>query len=125
MKFVKPSYSGIYLLILAVSGLLSGCNYDARLFRKAKQNFELGEYEWTIREVKPLAQRYFRAAETNYFVAESYRLSNRIQFATPFYLIAKEKGYEDKNINLNLAYAAKANWITCPRWRNIIKSRVR
>ena len=109
MKFVKPSYSGIYLLILAVSGLLSGCNYDARLFRKAKQNFELGEYEWTIREVKPLAQRYFRAAETNYFVAESYRLSNRIQFATPFYLIAKEKGYEDKNINLNLAYAAKAN----------------
>ena len=109
MKFVKPSYSGIYLLILAVSGLLSGCNYDARLFRKAKQNLELGEYEWTIREVKPLAQRYFRAAETNYFVAESYRLSNRIQFATPFYLIAKEKGYEDKNINLNLAYAAKAN----------------
>ena len=109
MKFVKPSYSGIYLLILAVSGLLSGCNYDARLFKKAKQNFELGEYEWTIREVKPLAQRYFRAAETNYFVAESYRLSNRIQFATPFYLIAKEKGYEDKNINLNLAYAAKAN----------------
>ena len=109
MKFVKPSYSGIYLLILAVFGLLSGCNYDARLFKKAKQNFELGEYEWTIREVKPLAQRYFRAAETNYFVAESYRLSNRIQFATPFYLIAKEKGYEDKNINLNLAYAAKAN----------------
>jgi len=109
MKFVKPYYSSIYLLILAVSILLSGCNYDARLFKKAKQNFELGEYEWTIREVKPLAQRYFRAAETNYFVAESYRLSNRIQFATPFYLIAKEKGYEDKNINLNLAYAAKAN----------------
>ena len=109
MKFVKPSYSGIYLFILAVSGLLSGCNYDARLFKKAKQNFELGEYEWTIREVKPLAQRSYRTAETNYFVAESYRLSNRIQFATPFYLIAKEKGYEDKNINLNLAYAAKAN----------------
>ena len=89
--------------------MLSGCNYDARLFKKAKQNFELGEYEWTIREVKPLAQRYYRAAETNYYVAESYRLSNRIQYATPFYLIAKEKGYEDKNINLHLAYAAKAN----------------
>jgi len=89
--------------------MLSGCNYDARLFKKAKQNFELGEYEWTIREVKPLAQRYYRAAETNYFVAESYRLSNRIQYATPYYLIAKEKGYEDKNIHLHLAYAAKAN----------------
>lgn len=109
MKFLKPFYSSIYLFLIAIVGIVSSCNYDARLFRKAKQNFELGEYEWTIREVKPLAQRYFRAAETNYFVAESYRLSNRIQFATPFYLIAKEKGYEDKNINLNLAYAAKAN----------------
>jgi outer membrane protein OmpA-like peptidoglycan-associated protein len=109
MKIVKSFNSSVYLLIFALIGLLSGCNYDARLFKKAKQNFELGEYEWTIREVKPLAQRYYRAAETNYFVAESYRLSNRIQYATPFYLIAKEKGYEDKNINLHLAYAAKAN----------------
>ncbi len=109
MKIVKPFNSSVYLFILTSIFLLSGCNYDARLFKKAKQNFELGEYEWTIREVKPLAQRYFRAAETNYFVAESYRLSNRIQYATPYYLIAKEKGYEDKNINLHLAYAAKAN----------------
>jgi outer membrane protein OmpA-like peptidoglycan-associated protein len=109
MKFVKPFNSSIYLLLIVITGVLSGCNYDAKLFKKAKQNFERGEYEWTIREVKPLAQRYYRAAETNYFVAESYRLSNRIQYATPYYLIAKEKGYEDKNINLNLAYAAKAN----------------
>lgn len=109
MKFVKPFNSSIYLLLIVITGVLSGCNYDARLFKKAKQNFEVGEYEWTIREVKPLAQRYYRAKETNYFVAESYRLSNRIQYATPYYLIAKEKGYDDKNINLNLAYAAKAN----------------
>jgi outer membrane protein OmpA-like peptidoglycan-associated protein/tetratricopeptide (TPR) repeat protein len=109
MKFVKPFNSSIYLFLIVITSVLSGCNYDARLFKKAKQNFELGEYEWTIREVKPLAQRYYRAAETNYFVAESYRLSNRIQYATPFYLIAKEKGYDDKNINLNLAYASKAN----------------
>ncbi|MFD3293174.1 OmpA family protein [Aquirufa sp. KTFRIE-69F] len=109
MKFVKPFNSSIYLFLIVVAGVLSGCNYDARLFKKAKQNFELGEYEWTIREVKPLAQRNYRAKETNYFVAESYRLSNRIQYATPFYLIAKEKGYDDKNINLHLAYAAKAN----------------
>jgi peptidoglycan-associated lipoprotein len=109
MKFIKPFYSSVYLLILGMSGVVSSCNYDARLFKKAKQNFEVGEYEWTIREVKPLAQRYYKAGETNYFVAESYRLSNRIQYATPFYLIAKEKGYDDKNINLNLAYAAKAN----------------
>jgi outer membrane protein OmpA-like peptidoglycan-associated protein/tetratricopeptide (TPR) repeat protein len=109
MKFVKPFNSSIYLLLIVITSVISGCNYDAKLFKKAKQNFERGEYEWTIREVKPLAQRYYRAAETNYFVAESYRLSNRIQYATPYYLIAKEKGYEDKNINLHLAYAAKAN----------------
>jgi peptidoglycan-associated lipoprotein len=109
MKFVKPFNSSIYLFLIVITGVLSGCNYDARLFKKAKQNFEVGEYEWTIREVKPLAQRYYRAKETNYFVAESYRLSNRIQYATPYYLIAKEKGYDDKNINLHLAYAAKAN----------------
>ena len=109
MKFVKPFNSSIYLILIVITSALSGCNYDAKLFKKAKQNFERGEYEWTIREVKPLAQRYYRAAETNYFVAESYRLSNRIQYATPYYLIAKEKGYEDKNINLHLAYAAKAN----------------
>ena len=109
MKFVKSFNSSVYLFLVVITGALSSCNYDARLFKKAKQNFEVGEYEWTIREVKPLAQRYYRAAETNYFVAESFRLSNRIQYATPFYLIAKEKGYDDKNINLNLAYAAKAN----------------
>ncbi|MHA8094757.1 OmpA family protein [Aquirufa lenticrescens] len=109
MKFVKSFNSSIYLFLIVVTGVLSGCNYDAKLFKKAKQNFDRGEYEWTIREVKPLAQRYYRAKETNYFVAESYRLSNRIQYATPYYLIAKEKGYDDKNINLHLAYAAKAN----------------
>lgn len=109
MKFVKSFNSSIYLFLIVVTGVLSGCNYDAKLFKKAKQNFERGEYEWTIREVKPLAQRYYKAKETNYFVAESYRLSNRIQYATPYYLIAKEKGYDDKNINLHLAYAAKAN----------------
>jgi peptidoglycan-associated lipoprotein len=109
MKFVKLFNSSIYLFLIVITGVLSGCNYDARLFKKAKQNFEVGEYEWTIREVKPLAQRNYRAKETNYFVAESYRLSNRIQYATPYYLIAKEKGYDDKNINLHLAYAAKAN----------------
>ena len=87
---------------------LIACNSDARLFKKAKENFDLGEYEWAIRDVKPLADKNYRSAETNYLVAESYRLSNRIQFAEPYYQIAKEKGYIDPLISFHLAYAAKA-----------------
>jgi outer membrane protein OmpA-like peptidoglycan-associated protein len=109
MNIIKPFKPTTYLYLFLIVGLLNACNSDARLFKKAKENFELGEYEWAIRDVKPLADRNYRSAETNYLVAESYRLSNRIQNAGPYYLTAKEKGYVDPLLNLNLAYSAKAN----------------
>jgi hypothetical protein len=125
MNHIKPFKPTTYLYLFLIVGLLNACNSDARLFKTAIVNFELGEYEWAIRDVKPLADRNYRIAETNYLVAESYRLSNRIQFATPFYLIAKEKGNLDKNINLNLAYASKANgkakWVVCFKFLIVVQ----
>ena len=109
MKIRSPFKSSTYLYLMLILGGLNACNSDARLFNKAKENFDLGEYEWAIRDVKPLADKNYRSAETNYFVAESYRLSNRIQLAGPYYQAAKEKGYVDPLISLHLAYSAKAN----------------
>ena len=109
MNSIKPFKPATYLYLFLIVGLLNACNSDARLFKTAIENFELGEYEWAIRDVKPLADRNYRSAETNYLVAESYRLSNRIQFAGPYYVIAKEKGNEDPLLSLHLAYSAKAN----------------
>ncbi len=95
------------LVIVLVLILLSACSIE----KKAKRSFELGQYESTIDYYQKILQKDPNNAAANYFIAESYRLSNRIKLAEPYYKIAVEKGSREQRDTMRLMYvqALKSN----------------
>lgn len=75
--------------------------------KKAKKNFDYGHYNIAIEKYKKSLKP--NDAETNYKLAESYRKSNRISEATPYYRNAIDAGIEDEYINMHYANSLKAN----------------
>ncbi len=98
-----------YIFIGFISILLYSCNGIEQIYHKGLSHFERGEYELAIQVLKPLAEKGFESSSTNFLIAESYRLSNRIKFSGPYYQRAKLAGNSEKLIPYYLAYAAKAN----------------
>lgn len=99
-----------HLCIIAIATLLlAACKGDEQAFRKSQSYFEKGEYELAIQSLKPLAEKGYEASASNFLIAESYRLSNRIKLAGPYYQKAKLAGNTDKLIPYQIAYSAKAN----------------
>jgi outer membrane protein OmpA-like peptidoglycan-associated protein len=85
-----------------------GCNPTRQTSKKGLKYFERGEYEWAIHALKPLADQQLAGDKSAYYVAESYRLSNRIGLALPYYQKAQAQGIEDVLINYHIALAAKS-----------------
>lgn len=113
MKFADNNFtnnSSLKALIFTIlSFLLLSCQGDEYQFHQAQKEFDKGEYELVIQKLKPLAQKGYESAQTNFVIAEAYRLSNRINLAFNYYQTALEKGSNDKMIPYHLAYSAKAN----------------
>lgn len=113
MKFADKIFTGntgiktLFYSILTI--LILSCQGDEFQFHQAQKQFDKGEYDLVIQKLKPLANKGFQIAETNFLIAESYRLSNRINLAFNYYQTALEKGNTDKMIPYHLAYSAKAN----------------
>lgn len=112
MKYAKPK-STLRLIIHSFLGIsfalcLVACQGDEFKLKKALNSFDKGEYELVIQQLKPLAEKGYQLDQTTYFIAESYRLSNRISSALPYYQTALAKGNTDNTIRFNLAFAAKA-----------------
>ena len=76
---------------------------------KLKKSFENGEYETAIAELKEDLEDDPDSPVTNYYIAESYRRSNRIQESTDYYAKAIEGGFSDEEMELNYVKALKAN----------------
>lgn len=76
---------------------------------KVKKTFENGEYQSAIEELKEDLEDDPDSPVTNYYIAESYRRSNRIYEATDYYAKAIEGGYADDEMELHYAKALKAN----------------
>lgn len=92
-----------YLLPLFVAAMVFfGCSTE----KKAMKAFRLGKYQTVI-------DLYSKAgsadAKTNYFIAESYRLSNRIKEAEPFYEKAGGRGIDKDSVQFYYAQSLKAN----------------
>lgn len=83
--------------------LLSGCNPE----RKAQKAFNNGEYQNAITLYKKLNSR--EPAKAKYFIAESYRLSNRLKDAAPYYAVAGGRGIDKDSVKFYYAQALKAN----------------
>jgi outer membrane protein OmpA-like peptidoglycan-associated protein/tetratricopeptide (TPR) repeat protein len=85
-------------------GLLS-CSPE----KKAQKAFTYAKYEKVISHYKGVLTKQPNNPKANYYVAESYRLSNRIKDAEPYYAKAKGRGTKKDSVGLYYAKSLQAN----------------
>ncbi|MGC4020918.1 MAG: OmpA family protein [Cyclobacteriaceae bacterium] len=99
---LSKNKSGLFCLLLTI---VVSCSPE----KKAQKNFKDGKYEKTISYYKSVLQKQPNNSRANYFVAESYRLSNRIKEAEPFYEKGKNLNSERDSATLYYAKSLQAN----------------
>ncbi|HZX75087.1 MAG TPA: hypothetical protein VFE57_11735, partial [Cyclobacteriaceae bacterium] len=77
--------------------------------KKAQKNFRYGKYQNVINYYRDVLDKKPGDGRANYFIAESYRLSNRIKEAEPFYAKAGGKGVDKDSVLLYYSQSLKAN----------------
>lgn len=77
--------------------------------KKALKNFRYGNYENVIAFYKGVLSSQPNNGKANYYIAESYRQSNRIKLAEPYYEKAGGPGISKDTVLLHLAKAQQAN----------------
>lgn len=97
----------ISIFLLSIVLLLGSCNSALQSFKKGQKRFDNGEYELAIKDLTKSLNGNYKPAETNYLLAESYRLSNRMILASSYYEKALEAGSKENDIRYYLAYIQK------------------
>src|SRR5690348_6874846 len=97
-------------LFISLLILLVACMPKAqKAYMKGEKKFKQGEYEFAIQHFQDaLAKGYANKALPNYYIAESYRLSNRIQDADKYYKAAIENKTNQEEAYFYYGYAQKA-----------------
>ncbi len=108
MVFYNPHMFKKYSILFLLGIFFTSCHTDKLSNKKALKHFDKGEYELTIKELLPLAQKGFQLDQTNFLLGESFRLSNRITQSLPYYQQAQTKGYVDKMLPYYMAMSAKS-----------------
>jgi peptidoglycan-associated lipoprotein len=85
--------------------LLGACGAE----KKANKAFTLGKYETVINYYKTVVKKQPNNGVANFYVAESYRQSNRIQESEPYYAKAGGKGVNPDSVKLYYAKALQSN----------------
>lgn len=87
---MKRGYITFWVMLV----ILSSCT---SLQQKGKNQFGSGEYQLAIATFSQLLEKEPDNAEANYYIAESYRLSNRIEKSLPYYdqLLEHEESFEN------------------------------
>jgi outer membrane protein OmpA-like peptidoglycan-associated protein len=88
--------------------LLSGCATAGGASKGDKQ-FARGQYELAIPLYKAEAAKGKNAALANFRIGESYRLSNRVELAEPFYKEALDGKVKNPDAGFRYAEALRAN----------------
>ncbi|MEO1053211.1 MAG: OmpA family protein [Bacteroidota bacterium] len=94
-----------FLVIMSI--LVTSCGVE----KKIMKSYVRGEYQTSIDLSKEALAKNPDNANLNIVVAESYRQSNRIRFAEPYYKKAIDRKYKNDTIPVGLYYglAMKAN----------------
>lgn len=93
-------------LILALAALaLAACSPE----KKARKNFKLAKYQNVIKYYQGALEKQPNNGRANYFVAESYRLSNRIKEAEKYYAKAGGPGIDKDTVAIYYAKSLQAN----------------
>ena len=108
MVFYNPHMFKKYSILFLLGIFFTSCHTDKLSNKKALKHFDKGEYDLTIKELLPLAQKGFQLDQTNFLLGESFRLSNRITQSLPYYQQAQAKGYVDKMLPYYMAMSAKS-----------------
>ena len=90
----------LFLLPLFVQG---------QSIKKANKQADRGEYELAIARYEKLKENPKYAGESNFKIAEAYRLTNRLNKAKPYYEAAIKSGYRGEEVFYYLAHALKAS----------------
>ncbi|QIP17639.1 OmpA family protein [Spirosoma aureum] len=77
-------------------------------YKKGVRHYDAGEYNLALTQFEKAAKGSIDPARLNYYVAESYRLSNRFGDAVPFYQKAIEAKTTEPEARFNYAYALKS-----------------
>ncbi|MDX5422843.1 MAG: hypothetical protein LPK14_11365, partial [Hymenobacteraceae bacterium] len=93
-------------MLLAVT--LGACG-TGRYISKGDKRFEQEQYERAIEFYKQALGKANNPGELNYKIAESYRLSNRISEAEPYYKAALDANYRKEDAYFYYGLALKAN----------------
>lgn len=93
------------ILLFVIFVVLVGCSIE----KKATKAFRLGKYQSAIDLNKKILAGNEGNGRANYFIAESYRLSNRIKEAEPYYAKAGGRGIDKDSVQLFYAQSLKAN----------------
>ena len=89
--------------------ILASCSAGKRALVKGYNSFEGGEYDVAIGHYQKALDEGMEAGESNYKIAEAYRLSNRLQEALPYYEAAIDMGVADTTAVFHYAMALKQN----------------
>jgi len=95
----------LYTIFIVSFAFLSACS----VYKKAEKKFEKGEYNSAIKFYKQAVKKNDHAAESLFYTAEAYRLSNRLEIAAPYYEAAIDSGYQEDKVFYNYALALKSN----------------
>jgi peptidoglycan-associated lipoprotein len=101
MRFGK--WLGIFTFVLLL--LAYACSPE----KKALKNFKYGSYEQTIQYYQNVLKTQPNSGKANYYIAESYRQSNRIKESEPYYAKASGKGISKDSVLYFHAKALEAN----------------
>lgn len=94
--------NSIFVIIMVA---LAACSAE----KKATKAFRLGKYQTTIDLVKEALEKDPDNGQANYLVAESYRLSNRLKEAEPYYAKAGGRGINPDSVKFYYGQALEVN----------------
>ncbi|MDN5205211.1 OmpA family protein [Fulvivirgaceae bacterium BMA10] len=98
-----------YLTLLLTILIMSPLVAQKKSLKKARKKHDRGEYQVAIAMYERALEKGVNQAESNFQIAEAYRLSNRVQLALPYYKGAIDNGISNENAKLYYAFALKAN----------------
>lgn len=94
----------VVLIFLSILFLI-GCGPE----KKAMKNMKYGKYQKVINYYLGVLEKQPNNGRASYFIAEGYRLSNRIKQAEPFYAKAGGPGIDKDTVLLYYAKSLQAN----------------
>lgn len=98
----------VYIILFSIL-FLASCSAGKVAMKKGDKKIKYGEYEYSIEYYNKAIAKNYKPGEANFKIGESYRLSNRLKEAEPYYQASIENGYDDEQVYYYYGLALKAN----------------